>query len=154
MNKVIASAFVIVLGLSTLASQARAAEKGKGGGHAFFTPAGDLKWTDVPDNPGVKTAVVQGDSAKGPHHSFIKLPAGFSVPLHHHSADHYVTVISGTMVFEADGQEHKLGAGSYFAYTGKEKHTTKCEAGSDCVLFLDARGKWDVVPEGKPASKM
>ncbi len=31
---------------------------------------------------------------------------------------------------------------------------TKCEAGTDCVLFVDSRGKWDVILEqGTPAAK-
>jgi hypothetical protein len=31
---------------------------------------------------------------------------------------------------------------------------TKCEAGAECILAMDVRSKWDVVPEGtKPAAK-
>jgi quercetin dioxygenase-like cupin family protein len=151
---VVALAVVIVAGLSTIASQARAAEKGKKGGTAVLMPADDIKWTDVPQFPGVKMAVVQGDANKGPHHAFIKLPAGFSAPLHHHTADHYATVLSGTMVYTVDGQDHRLPAGSYFAFTGKKPHVTKCEAGSDCVIYNDVRAKWDVVPEASKGTKM
>jgi quercetin dioxygenase-like cupin family protein len=84
----------------------------------------------------------------------LKLSGGFVAPLHHHSSDHYVSVLSGTMVFTVDGKENKLPAGSYFSFIGKKQHITKCEAGADCVLAVDARGKWDVLPEqGKPAAK-
>jgi quercetin dioxygenase-like cupin family protein len=63
-------------------------------------------------------------------------------------------VLSGTMVFTVDGKEYKLPAGSYFSFIGKKQHITKCEAGADCVLAIDARGKWDVIPEeGKSATK-
>jgi quercetin dioxygenase-like cupin family protein len=124
------------------------------GGTATLLPASDVKWVDVPDSPGVKLGALQGDPAKGAAHFLIKLPGGFVAPEHHHSADHYVTVISGTMSFTVDGKDTKLPAGSYFAYTGKKTHLTKCEAGADCVLSVDARGKWDVIPEGaKPAEK-
>jgi quercetin dioxygenase-like cupin family protein len=145
-------AFLIVAGFSALATPTPAAAKGKGG-DAVLIPPDDLKWNDVPGFEGVKIAVVEGDSTKGPHHSFVKFPPGFSAPLHHHTANHYVAVISGTVVLVVDGQDHKLPAGSYFAFTGKKKHETRCEAGADCVLFLDARSKWDVVPEAKAASK-
>jgi quercetin dioxygenase-like cupin family protein len=65
-----------------------------------------------------------------------------------------VTVLSGTMVFTVDGKEYELPAGSYFSFIGKKQHTTKCEAGADCVLAVNARGKWDVIPEErKPAAK-
>ena len=151
---VVAFALVIVAGLFTIASRAGAAEKGKKGGSAMLIPADDVKWIDAPQFPGVKMAVVQGDASKGPHHAFVKLPAGFSAPLHHHSADHYATVLSGTVVFTVDGQDHRLPAGSYFSFTGKKIHMTKCEAGSDCVIYNDVRGKWDVVPEAGKAAKM
>jgi quercetin dioxygenase-like cupin family protein len=125
------------------------------GGNAVLVPAADMKWSDVPDFPGLKMAAFQGDPSKGASHFMIKLPGGFVAPLHHHSSDHYVTVVSGTVVFTVDGKDTKLPAGSYFSYTGKKQHVTKCEAGADCLLSIDSRGKWDVVPEGekKPAAK-
>ena len=43
----------------------------------------------------------------------------------------------------------KLPAGSGFVFTGKKKHTTACAAGADCVMFIDARAKWDVIPVAK-----
>ena len=51
-----------------------------------------------------------------------------------------------------DGKETKLQPGSYFAFTGMKQHLTKCEAGSDCTLFIDNRAKWDVIPEGDKAA--
>jgi quercetin dioxygenase-like cupin family protein len=116
---------------------------------AVLMDAKDLKWSDVPEFPGVHVAPVEGDPAKGPSHGFFKFDAGFTAPLHHHTADHYVTVISGTMVMTVDGKEHKLPPGSYFAFKNKGQHITACEKGEDCVLFMDARGKWDVIPEKK-----
>ena len=108
----------------------------------------------MPDFPGIKMAVLQGDPGKGAAHFMMKLPGGFVSPVHHHSSDHYVTVISGTMTFTIDGKDTKLPAGSYFSYTGKKQHITKCETGADCVLSIDTRGKWDIVPEkDKPAAK-
>jgi len=50
------------------------------------------------------------------------------------------------MTFGVDGKEASLPPGSYFSYVGKKKHTTRCDAVADCVIFMDARGKWDVVP--------
>ena len=124
------------------------------GGKAVLTPASDAKWNDVPGFPGVKIAAVQGDPAKGASHAYHRLPAGFVSPVHHHSPDHYVTVVTGTLVLSVDGKETKLPPGSYFQFTGKKPHLTKCEAGADCTLFVDARGKWDVVAdEGKAPAK-
>ena len=124
----------------------------KGGGKAVFTPASDVPWQDVPAFPGVKMAVVEGDAARGPHHAFLKFAAGFAAPVHHHTANHFVTVVAGTLVLTVDGKETRLPPGSYFAFSGKRTHATKCLEGADCVLFLDTRGKWDVVPERSAAT--
>jgi quercetin dioxygenase-like cupin family protein len=153
MYKSIAAIFAMTIAVTAFTPQATAKDAPKGGSAALI-PTGDLKWSDVPGNPGVQLAVLEGDPAKGPHHSMIKLAGGFAAPLHHHSSDHYVTVVSGTLVLTVDGKDNKLAAGSYFSFKGKKQHVTKCEAGADCVLSVDSRGKWDVVPEGpKPAAK-
>ena len=117
---------------------------------ATLVSVDELKWVDVPNTP-AKMATVKGDSAKGAHASFIKLPGGFSAPLHHHTADHHVAVVSGTVTMTPEGgAEKKLPAGSWFQYTGKKKHVTTCEAGADCVLFVVSGGAWDLVPAEAP----
>jgi quercetin dioxygenase-like cupin family protein len=129
------------------------AVEAKGGGKGVAIPAGDLKWKDAgPDSPGVQMATVAGDPTKGAGKFFVKLPPGFSVPLHHHTADHSGVVVSGTLVQNIDGQDFSLTPGSYLAYTGKKQHTTKCTDPAGCIVFVDTHGKWDVVPE-KTAAK-
>ena len=113
---------------------------------SVVVPTQDAKWTPGAI-PQVSMAPVDGDPAKGPSHFFIKYAAGFVTPPHHHSADHYVTLLSGSLTLTADGKETKLTPGSYFAFTGKATHVAKCEGTQDCVMFIDARGPWDVVPE-------
>lgn len=119
------------------------------GGKAVATPQSDLKWVDA-GIPGVRSATVEGDMSKGASHFYLKYPKGFVTPTHHHSADHYVSLVAGNLVVVADGAEHRLGPGSFFSFTGKAKHVARCEGAEDCVMFVDARGKWDVVPEAKP----
>jgi hypothetical protein len=120
-------------------------------GKAVMVSADELKWVDLPDVPGVKTATVWGNPAKGPHRQFHKFPAGFAAPLHSHTADHSVVVVSGTLVLGTEGEADKrLGPGSYFEFTGKKKHTTKCEAGADCVLYSEGKSAWNVVMADAP----
>ncbi len=132
--------------LMGVASVAFAGDMKKTGG-AVFAPAPEVKWQDVPGMQGVRVATLGSDPAKGPSHFFLKFAPGFSSPVHHHSADHFVTVVSGTLVLAVDGKEHKLPAGSYFSFSGKKQHATRCETGAECVLAMDVRGKWDVVPQ-------
>lgn len=115
-------------------------------GAAVATAKGDLKWAEA-GIPGVKTAVVQGDMVKGSSHFYLSYAAGFVAPLHHHSPDHYATTVSGSLVLVLDGKERRLPPGSYFALTGKAPHAARCEGSEACVIFIDARGPWDVVPE-------
>ena len=153
MRKIIAMAVAATLAGAAMAP-VEAADAMKKGGMAVLTPASDLKWMDVEGFPGLKMAAVQGDPSKGANHHMIKLPGGFAAPLHHHSPDHYVTVVSGTLVLTVDGKETKLPQGSYFSFMGMKPHMTKCDAGPDCMLFVDSRGKWDVVPEEMKAAPM
>jgi quercetin dioxygenase-like cupin family protein len=149
---------ILAVSVLTLAFAAFAppalAKDGKKVGTAALFPAGDLTWTDVPDFPGVQMAALDGNPAKGANHFMIKFKDGFAAPLHHHSSDHFVTVVSGTLSLTVDGVETLLPAGSFFWFKGQKEHITKCVPGADCVLSLDVRGKWDVVPEGpKPMTE-
>jgi len=124
----------------------------RGGGKAVHVPAGDLEWKDPgPDSNGVRYAAVSRDPLRGAARFFVKLPSGFSVGMHHHTADHFGVVVSGTLVQNVDGQDVTMPAGSYFSYTGKKQHTTRCTDPAGCILFMDVQGKWDVVPERSAA---
>jgi quercetin dioxygenase-like cupin family protein len=113
---------------------------------ADATPQASLKWTDA-GVPGVSTAQVQGDMTKGPSHFYLRYAGGFVSPKHHHSPDHYATTVSGTLVLVVSGKEQRLAPGSYFAFTNKAVHAARCEGTQACVMFIDARGPWDVVVE-------
>ena len=107
-------------------------------------PGAGLTWKGV-GVPGVATAVVNGDMAKGPSHFFLRYNKGLVTPLHYHSADHYGTTVTGTLVLVVDGKEHRLAPGSFFSLINKAKHIARCEGADDCVMLIDARGAWDVV---------
>ena len=101
-------------------------------------------------------AVLWGDPATGAFGALNKFSGGFAVPLHFHSAGYRGVVVSGTLLQTVESESEKsLTAGSYFAYTGKKKHVTKCAEGAECVLFIDSDGAWDVVlaDAGKTAPK-
>jgi len=149
----VASALLAVVLRAGAAEEKKPA--GRAAGKAVLIAPDDMKWIDAPNSPpGVKMAVVSGDPAKGPHRVFHKLPAGFDAPLHFHTPDHSAVVIAGTVVMRPEGgEEKKLPPGSYFSFTGKKKHTTKCEAGADCIIYGDAKATWDVVMDEKKAEK-
>ena len=108
-------------------------------------PKSDLKWKDMGN--GVQAAPVSGDMASGPCRFFLKYPVGLVTPKHHHDADHYVTVVSGSVTLTVDGKDYKLGPGSYFALTNKAPHVAKVEGKEDAMFFIQADGPWNVVME-------
>ena len=109
-------------------------------------PRAELTWKNM-GVPGLDAAPVSGDMEKGPSRFYLKYPAGFVTPAHHHSSDHYATVISGTITLTAGGKDYRLGPGSYFALTGKMPHIAKVEGNEDAIFFIQADGPWDVVME-------
>jgi anti-sigma factor ChrR (cupin superfamily) len=115
-------------------------------------PAADLKWADLDPKgaPGVKIADVWGDHAKGAFGAFLKFPAGFAAPLHTHTSDYKIVVVSGTFVQAPEGKpEFRVGPGGYVLQPGGNyKHTTACDKASECEIFFWGTGKFDLKPVG------
>jgi quercetin dioxygenase-like cupin family protein len=128
-------------------------------GRLVVKPAADLTWTDLDPKgaPGVKVAKLWGDHTKGAFGAFFKLPAGFAVPLHTHTHDIRVVIVSGTYIQGPEGKpEFRIGPGSYFLQPGGTyRHTTRCDPASECLFYAESNGKFDllVVDTGKPPAK-
>jgi len=136
------------LGLTALAGIVVAATLHAGGADKpVMMTLDQMKWVPNPAAPGVLTAAAWGDAEKGPHGAFHKFVAGFTAPLHTHSANTRIVVISGTMAMAGnDGKEMKFPAGSFYTQPNTFQHVTKCLPGSECLVYLDADGKWDLKP--------
>ncbi|MBA3231250.1 MAG: DUF4437 domain-containing protein [Acidobacteria bacterium] len=119
-------------------------------------PAAELEWADLdPEGaPGVKIAPLWGDHQKGRFGAFLRLPAGFAAPLHTHTHEIKVVIVSGTYIQAPEGKpEFRLGPGSYFLQPGGNyRHTTSCDKASDCVFFFESEGAFDMhmAAPGKP----
>ena len=134
--------------------------KGASGNTPMPIPARELKWTDLDPTgaPGVKVADVWGDHQRGAFGAFFKLPAGFAAPLHTHTHDMKLVIITGTYIQGPEGKPgFRLGPGSYLMQPGGNyRHTTSCDQTSDCVFFVESEGAFDlqpVVPGGSPTPK-
>jgi hypothetical protein len=163
-RNVIASVILLILAVPVLAQpsgkpQGKTAPKA-GAGQPVFMPAGDLKWTDLDPKgaPGVKVADLWGDHTKGAFGAYLKLPAGFAVPLHTHTHDMKVVFLTGTYIQAPEGKpEVRLGPGSYMMQPGgKYRHTTSCDKSSECLFFVESNGAFDlnvVAAASAPAKK-
>ena len=142
--------------IATQAAEAATGQKPRSG--PAPTLATDLKWTDLDPKgaPGVKIADLWGDHTKGAFGAMFKLPAGFVAPLHRHTHEMKLVIISGTYVQAEEGKpEFRLGPGSYLLQPGGQyKHTTRCDQASDCVFFVESKGPFDLhLAETKPKSR-
>jgi len=141
----------VLLGQAKGKRSARTAES-----RLVVMPAGDLKWADLDPSgaPGVKVADLWGNHAKGAFGAFFKLPAGFAVPLHTHTYDLKIVIVSGTYIQAPEGKpEFRLGPGSYFLQPGGNyRHTTSCDPAAECVFFVEGKGKFDLKLVQPPAT--
>lgn len=152
------------LGCAVLFLVAGCAQRGSNsaetsGQNPIHLPPADLVWSDLDPTgaPGVKIAPLWGNPATGGFGAFLRLPAGFAVPLHTHTHPMKVVFVSGTYIQAPDGApEIRLGPGSYMMQPGGDyRHTTSCDKASDCVFFVESEGAFDlhVVQGNTTASK-
>ena len=113
-------------------------------------PAGDMKWTSIgPETPDVKIVDLWGDHTKGAFGALIKFPAGYTVPLHTHTSDMRLVVVSGTFIHTPQGKPAaNLTAGSYLNQPGGYVHETGCGKAAECVFFVEGNGAFDLKPYG------
>lgn len=112
------------------------------------TPVTELKYGPTGLSDGVHgelyAAPAYGDLTRGPHGTFIKMPAGYVSPAHIHTDDYWAVVVSGVMVNKKpDGADVALPIGSYYFQKGGERHVTKCISPSECIFFVSQNGKFD-----------
>jgi hypothetical protein len=148
---------IAVLAQESGTAKARSAPKPEAS-RLVVMPASEMKWTDLdPGAPGVKFADLWGNHATGAFGAFFKLPAGFKAPLHTHTYDMNVVIISGTYIQAPEGKaEFRIGSGSYFQQPGGNyRHTTSCDEAADCVFFVESKGPYDLKPvdKGKEPAK-
>ena len=119
---------------------------------ALAWPAANLKWIEMKGGPpGLSYVDLWGHMDKGAYGVLVKLPAGMDHPLHVHTSDVKLVVVSGMFWYKPDGgTKVELGPGSYLMVPGGLKHTSG--TGPDGVeMFQEGPGKFDMLPVEAPA---
>jgi hypothetical protein len=126
--------------------------KEKGGKQDVVWPAASIKWEDGPAK-GTRMAKLWGDMMKGgPYGVLVKFDAGVMHPLHFHTRDLKLVVLSGTFVHRPEGgAETKLGPGSYLLQAGGRKHISGASADGPCEFFMTSSGKFDMTMAETPS---
>ena len=147
-GRILASVLCLSLAIS-LARDAKGADQ-TSAESPIPIPAAELVWIDLDPTgaPGVKVATLWGDHRSGAFGAFFRLPAGFSAPLHSHTYEMKLVIVSGTYIQGPEGKsEFRLGPGSYLMQpSGNYRHTTRCDAASECLFFVESGGAFDLQP--------
>jgi quercetin dioxygenase-like cupin family protein len=114
------------------------------GGVVLVRP-GDIQWTDYPNRPGVRLAMLEGDLSKpGPFLMRVKFPANYKLAPHTHPGVEHTTVLSGAIRVgygtREDGPMETLGVGTVLITPAGTPHflaTTE-----DTVVQTHGIGPW------------
>jgi hypothetical protein len=111
----------------------------------------DVKWTELPAVKGTLFSVLSGDPKTGKYTQLRKVPAGIDNPLHAHSSEMTMVIISGVLYTGADAASARdFGPGSVLTLPADWVHVSGCRAGSDCVFYQDGKGRFDYKPVTNP----
>ena len=120
-----------------------------------FIAAEEVKWDDV---GGPKLGQLTGDYKKGAYGALMKIPAGFTSPFHTHSQSYEAIQIQGTSSHWIRGEDgtkaKKMTPGSYWMMPAKVEHVSSCAAGTDCIMYIVQKGKFDFTLAKDEAAKM
>ena len=116
----------------------------------------DIEWQPGPF-PGSRVATLAGDPKTGMHHTYLLLPKGARVPPHWHSAEEWVTVVEGTVLFgQGETFDEKagrlFGPGSFLRIPARAPHYAWTK--EQTILSQTRTGAVDfhwVHPEDDPA---
>ncbi len=131
----------LVFGASLMAATGLGFGLGMAGGHISggkMIASDALDWQPLGDGP-LKVVVLWGDPATGAHGRLLKLPAGFTAPLHYHGGDYQGINVAGTWRHafkDGDRETMDLPQGSYVFQPAGGYHDDTCVGPEDCILFV------------------
>jgi quercetin dioxygenase-like cupin family protein len=133
----------VVLVAMMLALAGWASAQAKGAMPMATNPA-TLKYGPLPSIPACATgAAVHGDPMKGEFVLLIKTTSGCTVPMHWHTANEQVGMVSGTgSLAMTKGKPQAMTAGSYIYLPAKNVHSFTCTVG--CTFFLAGDAMFDI----------
>ena len=107
----------------------------------------DLKWTELPERPGMRFSVLSGDPKTGEYTQLRRVPAATDNPLHSHSSELKNIIIAGVWYTGPTSDTAKdFGPGSVVLMPADWVHVSGCRAGSECVFYQEGKGRFDFKP--------
>ncbi len=109
----------------------------------------DLKWTPLPNNPGLEYTVLSGNPIKtGLFTVRLKLPKNYSDVVHEHAKDRLDTIISGTYYIGFGNSINKdtatkMDTGTFINFPAHAKHYGFTN--EETIIQISGLGPWDVL---------
>jgi quercetin dioxygenase-like cupin family protein len=108
-----------------------------------------MVWTDYPNRPGVKMAMIEGDLTKpGPFMMRVKFPAGYKLAPHMHPGTEHTMVISGGLRLgygtRDDAEAELLPAGSVIVTPANTPHFASTS--EETIVQTHGMGPWASTP--------
>ena len=105
-----------------------------------------LEWAKLdPAREDPLVAPLWGDGKTGPNGFLMKMKPGGGPFWHIHRRDYHGVVLQGTVVsYESGSQPKDMPPGSYWWQPNGNKHTTDCKGPTECIVYLDFTGPFDV----------
>jgi quercetin dioxygenase-like cupin family protein len=95
--------------------------------------------------PGVKKKILWGNHDKGPYGAFTKFDPGLANPLHTHTNEVRIVVLQGAYIYKPqNGNEQRVGAGSYLSIPGGTMHVSMGDPKEGAVFYEESPGKFDL----------
>ena len=122
----------------------------------IYAPFSNLRWERIMPALGAgspEITILHVDPTTHATQLMIRVPAGFHVAKHWHTANETHTIVSGTFIMEHDGERVALGPGSFNYMPSHMVHEAWTKPTEGVLLFITVDGAWDVNwVEGPPAT--
>lgn len=115
--------------------------------HAYNLHYKDMAWGKLAPQIGEDSpemTILRVDSLTHATHLMIRVPSGFTVPEHWHSANETHTVVQGIFIMECEGVRDTLTAGSFNYIPKRMPHRAWTPDAEGTVLLITVDGPWDI----------
>lgn len=108
----------------------------------------DARWTpaqklDGKMPPGAEVALIGADPVSTGPTTYVRMKAGYHLPLHWHTHHEYATLITGRGSYVIEGKKVPSSPGTFVIVPSKAKHEFSCDPGAECIFVVRRSGPTD-----------
>jgi quercetin dioxygenase-like cupin family protein len=113
--------------------------------HGIVRPLSDVKFEPDDDVKCLDSLLESGDPGKGASTFILRASPNCMVPLHYHTAEEQLIVVSGDVETGMEGVTPRvLQAAGFAMMPSKEKHWFSCKSKDGCLMFVTFDRAYDI----------